>query len=126
MTWLDAVAVLAVAQYMGFGMLVGWARGRYGVHAPAVSGHEMFERYYRVHMNTLEQLVPLLPAMYLSARYWSPMWSVAAGLIYIVGRFIYLQAYARDPKSRTLGFVLGFFPTVGLLAAALVGAVLAG
>ncbi len=126
MTWLDAVAVLAVAQYLGFGMVVGWARGRYGVHAPAVSGHAMFERYYRVHMNTLEQLVALLPAMYLCARYWSPMWSVAAGLIYIAGRFIYLQAYARDPKTRTLGFALSFFPIAGLLAGALAGAFFVG
>lgn len=125
MAWLDAVAVLAVAQYLGFGMLVGWARGRYGVHAPAVSGHAMFERYYRVHMNTLELLVALLPGLYLSARYWSPLWSVAAGLVYVVGRFVYLQAYARDPKGRTLGFALSFFPIVGVLGASLVGALLA-
>ena len=126
MVWLHVVTVLVVAQYMGFGILVGWARGRYEVHAPAVTGHPMFERLYRVHMNSLEQMVTLLPAMYLSAQFWSPMWSAAAGVAYIVGRFVYLKAYANDPKSRTLGFVLGYFPIMGLLAATLVGAVMAG
>jgi len=33
------VIVLALLQYVAFGMLVGWARGKYGVKAPAVTGH---------------------------------------------------------------------------------------
>jgi len=37
------------------------------VKAPAVSGHEMFERVYRVQMNTLELMVLLLPGLYLGA-----------------------------------------------------------
>ena len=44
---------------------VGRARGRYGVKAPAVSGHEMFERAFRVQMNTLEGVVLMLPALWL-------------------------------------------------------------
>lgn len=126
MIWLHVVAVLVVAQYMGFGILVGWARGRYKVHAPAVTGDPMFERLYRVHMNSLEQMVALLPAMYLSAQFWSPLWSAAAGVAYIVGRLVYLKAYASAPQSRTLGFVMSFFPIVGLLAATLMGALMAG
>jgi glutathione S-transferase len=47
MNWLDLVTAVAIAQYIWFGVLVGQARGRYGVHAPAVTGHETFERYYR-------------------------------------------------------------------------------
>ena len=33
------VIVLALLEFVVFGMLVGRARGRYGVSAPAVSGH---------------------------------------------------------------------------------------
>lgn len=118
---LDVVTVLAIAQYIWFGVLVGQARGRYGVHAPAVTGHDIFERYYRVQMNTLELLVPLVPAMYLAARYWSPLWVAAAGGVFIVGRFVYLRAYVSDPKTRSLGYALSALPLLALLIAVLVG-----
>jgi len=125
MNWLDLVTAVAIAQYIWFGVLVGQARGRYGVHAPAVTGHETFERYYRVQMNTLELLVPLVPAMYLAARYWSPVWVAAAGAVYVVGRFIYLRAYVSDPKTRTLGYSLSAFPLLGLLVAVVAGVFMA-
>ncbi|WP_138514932.1 MAPEG family protein [Rhodoferax bucti] len=121
MQWLDLVTVLAIGQYIWFGVLVGQARGRYGVHAPAVTGHETFERYYRVQMNTLELLVALVPAMYLAARYWSPLWVAAAGVVFIVGRFIYLRAYVSDPKTRSLGYALSALPLLGLLVAVVAG-----
>jgi uncharacterized MAPEG superfamily protein len=123
MNWIDLVATLAVLQFVAFGVFVGIARGRYGVHAPAVTGHEMFERAYRVQMNTLEQLVALLPALYLAARYWPAGWVAAAGAVYLVGRQVYRQAYLRDPRSRSLGFGLSAFPILALLAATLVGIV---
>jgi glutathione S-transferase len=125
MNWLDLVTAVAIAQYIWFGVLVGQARGRYGVHAPAVTGHETFERYYRVQMNTLELLVPLVPAMYLAARYWSPVWVAAAGAVYVLGRFIYLRTYVSDPKTRTLGYSLSAFPLLGLLLAVVAGVFMA-
>ncbi len=125
MNWLDLVTAVAIAQYIWFGVLVGQARGRYGVHAPAVTGHETFERYYRVQMNTLELLVPMVPAMYLAARYWSSVWVAAAGAVYVLGRFIYLRAYVSDPKTRTLGYSLSAFPLLGLLVAVVAGVFMA-
>ncbi|MDT7515018.1 MAPEG family protein [Rhodoferax mekongensis] len=125
MNWLDLVTAVAIAQYIWFGVLVGQARGRYGVHAPAVTGHETFERYYRVQMNTLELLVPLVPAMYLAARYWSPVWVAAAGAVYVVGRFIYLRAYVANPKTRALGYSLSALPVLGLLVAVVAGVFMA-
>lgn len=124
MNLVDIVAMLALLQYLVFGSLVGRARGRYGVKAPAVTGHEQFERVYRVQMNTLELLVPLLPALYVAARYW-PAWVVAAaGAIYLVGRIVYWRAYVAAPASRGLGFMLSIGPVFGLILAALVPAVL--
>lgn len=121
MNWIDLVAALAVLQFFAFGVLVGLARNRYGVHAPAVTGDPMFERNVRVHMNTLEQLVALLPALYLAARYWPAPWVAAAGAVYLVGRMVYRQAYLKDPRSRSLGFALSALPILGLLGATVVG-----
>jgi len=45
---------LALVEYFVFGLLVGRARQQYGVAAPAMSGHPLFERYVRVHQNTME------------------------------------------------------------------------
>lgn len=126
MMWIDLVAVLAVLQFIGFGVLVGSARTRYGVHAPATAGHPQFERLYRVQMNTLELLVALLPAMYLAARYWSPSLVAIGGAIYLLGRLVYWRAYTKDPASRALGFGLSAFPILAMLGATLVGLVLKG
>ena len=51
------VIAVALIEYSVFGMLVGKARGTYGIDAPAITGYPIFERYYRVHQNTLENLV---------------------------------------------------------------------
>ena len=126
MNYIDIVAVIAVLQLIFFSMLVGHARGKYGVSAPAVVGHEQFERVYRVHMNSLELLVAFLPALYLAGKYWSQPAVAGVGAIYLVGRFIYWRAYVTAPKSRGLGFGLSSLPVLLLLGAALVGAVSRG
>lgn len=123
MSAVDLVALLALAQYFAFSALVGKARAQYGVDAPAVTGHPMFERAYRVQMNTLELLVMFLPVLYIAARYWNPLYVAAAGAVFLVGRLLYRQAYVRDPKSRSLGFAVSVTPVVVLLVAGAVGAV---
>jgi len=121
MAWLDLVMTLCLIQLVAFSMLVGRARIRYGIKAPAVSGHETFERLFRVQMNTLELLVVLIPAMWLAAKYWAPHWIAVVGLIYMIGRMIYLRAYVREPDSRTVGFAMSMLPILGLLLSILVG-----
>ena len=54
MNYVHIVAVLAIIQFFLFGILVGRARGKYGIKAPATSGNELFEREFRVHVNTFE------------------------------------------------------------------------
>ncbi|MDC8786618.1 MAPEG family protein [Roseateles koreensis] len=121
MNWADLVIVLALCQFFFFGALVGQARGKYGVAAPAVSGHEMFERLYRVQMNTLELLMVFVPAIALAAKYWSPVWAAGLGVVYLVGRMIYWRTYVANPASRSLGFGLSAGPALALLVGALVG-----
>ena len=123
MNYVHIVAALAILQFFYFGALVAMARGKYGVNAPATSGHEMFERAYRIHMNTLEQLVAFLPVLLIAGVYWSNPVIAAIGAVYIVGRFVYHHAYMADPKTRTIGFVLTILPTFILLVACVVGAI---
>jgi glutathione S-transferase len=123
MIWVDIVGLLAVVQLFVFGALVGRARSKYGVAAPSTTGHPVFERYYRVQMNTVESLLIFLPGLWLAAKYWSPGYSAILGVIYLVGRVVYLNAYVSDPKKRSLGFSLTMLPALVLVVAALVGAV---
>jgi glutathione S-transferase len=115
------VILLAIAQYICFAALVGRARGQYGVKAPATTGHPLFERQYRVQMNTLELLVGFVPSLWLAAQYWSPLWMAMLGVVYLLGRTLYAFSYARDPASRTLGFMLSLAPIVLLMLAGLFG-----
>jgi uncharacterized MAPEG superfamily protein len=120
MAWVELVTILALLQAAFFAARVGKARADYHVKAPAVAGNEMFERYYRVQMNTLEQLVLFLPALWLGARHLDPRLAAAIGAIYLVGRTVYYRAYITDPAKRGLGFSLSLFPSAALLLAALV------
>lgn len=121
---IEIVTALALLQFLWFGVGVGQARARYGVKAPAVTGHEMFERAYRVQMNTLEVLLIFLPGLWLAARHWSPLLVAGLGVVYLIGRQLYQRAYLRDPASRSLGFLLSMGPAALLLGAGLVGAVI--
>jgi glutathione S-transferase len=123
MNFVDLVVLLALLQFFYFALRVGKARGQYRVQAPAVAGHEMFERAYRVQMNTLEQLVLLIPALYICARYWPPAYVSVAGAVFLVGRFLYQRAYITNPAGRGLGFALSLGPSLVLIGAALVGVV---
>ena len=121
MNWLNLTIALALLQTLAFGVLVGRARGKYGVKAPATSGHEIFDRYYRVQMNTLEQLVLLVPAAYLAKDTLGANVAAIAVAVYLVGRQLYLRGYVADPAKRELGFGLSVLPVIVLIVAALWG-----
>lgn len=121
MVWVQLVTLAALLQYFVFGALVGRARGKYGVPAPATTGNEMFERFYRVQMNTLEQLMITLPALWIAAMYASPGRMAAIGAVFVVGRVVYAFGYIGNPKRREIGFLIGAVAQVALLIYALVG-----
>jgi glutathione S-transferase len=122
--YIELVTVLALLQFLYFGILVGRARTRYAIKAPAVSGDAIFERYYRVQMNTLELLVLFLPALWMASSHIAPLWIAALGAIYLAGRFIYLRGYVRAPEKRSLGFGLSALPILVLLGIDLIGSLL--
>jgi glutathione S-transferase len=118
-----AVTVLAVIVCLYTGAVVSRMRSRHGVKAPAVTGAPEFERAYRVQMNTLEQFALFLPLLWIATAlpvltgYLAP----ALGLVWIVGRVIYMRRYMADPASRGLGFGIGATAVLGLMALSIFG-----
>ena len=117
------VTAIALLEYMVFSFQVGSARTKFDVPAPATTGNETFERYNRVHQNTLEQLIVFLPALWIFANFTNVAGAAILGTIFIIGRAIYSIAYVADPQKRTVGFLLGFLANALLLLGALYGAI---
>jgi glutathione S-transferase len=126
------VTLLALGLYFWMGLNVGRARGRFGIAAPATHGHPEFERYFRVQQNTLEWLVIFLPTFWLCAYFMSDWgaWAVGVvaviGLVWVVGRYLYMTGYIRDPAHRSRGFAIQAFATILLFIGAVAGAVVTG
>jgi glutathione S-transferase len=116
MPYVAIVTVIALLEFLYFGLQVARARTKYGVQAPATSGHEIFDRHFRVQMNTLEQLMMFLPTLWIFARFVSPLWAAGFGIVFIIGRAIYAASYVRDPKGRSLGFALTSIPNLIMMA----------
>lgn len=118
-----AVTLAALLVYFALTVNVGRARGRYGIKAPAVTGNENFERAYRIQMNTMEQLVFFLPALWLYAVLVSDAGAGVGGLIWVIGRIIYALAYTRDPATRGRGVIITMLAQIGLFLGAAYGVV---
>ena len=123
MHYVAIVTVVALLQFFWFGWQVGVARGKYNIPAPAISGNDIFERHFRVQMNTQEQLLVFLPALWIFASFISPLWAAVLGAIFIIGRGVYATTYVRDPKSRSIGFALTAIPNLLMLLGILIWAV---
>ena len=88
-----------------------------------MTGHPEFERHFRVQMNMIEGLVIFLPSLWLFAIYWNDLIAAGLGVLFRVGRVIYMLTYVKDPKTRSLGFSLQGVALVVLLIGAIIGAV---
>jgi uncharacterized membrane protein YecN with MAPEG domain len=124
MAYVDIVTALALLQFIVFGIQVGRARGRYGIKAPATSGNDQFDRYFRVQQNTLESLIVFIPSLLLFSRYFNPLWAAALGVIYLIGRQVYATSYVKDPAKRGAGYAMTMLPILALIIGGLIGAVL--
>ncbi len=123
MVWVSVVILLAVFEYVVIGLFVGLARGWYGVTAPATTGHPKFERWFRVHQNSLEMLIAFIPAMWLYGWWVSQTWAVGIGIVFVAARILYSIQYIAEPRSRHVGAVLSFLTVMVLVVGGIVGAV---
>jgi glutathione S-transferase len=117
------VTLLVLVLLIATAMNVGRARMKYGIKAPAVSGNELFERAFRIQMNTLENVVGILPALWLYAAFIGDRGAAVAGMIWLAARVWYAIAYQADPNKRGGGFGVAFLTFIGLWAGALWGVV---
>ena len=115
------VTLLALMLMVATAMNVGRARGLYGIKAPATSGHEMFDRAFRVQMNTLEAAVVMLPALWLYAGFIDDRGAGLMGAIWLAARVWYALAYLNEPARRGAAFGLSFLAFLGLWLGALWG-----
>lgn len=123
MNLLITTVVLMLVQFIFFGALVARARSTLQVQAPAMTGPEAFERLVRVHLNTQERLVLMLPLMASAAHFWNPAWVAAAGALFFLGRFVYWKGYVEQPAKRMLGNILTMVAVGACLLATVAGLV---
>jgi len=117
------VTVLAVFFYFFTSALVARARVKYDVSAPATSGHPDFERVFRGQMNTLEWMPIFLPTLWLFALYVSDKGAAAVGVLWIVGRILYVTGYAEAAEKRSRGFAVQASACAILATGALIGVI---
>jgi glutathione S-transferase len=114
------VTLLALLLYLYIGIRVGRARSKFGIQAPAVTGNPDFERAYRVQVNTLEWLPMYLVSLWLFAVAWgSDIIAAAIGLVWVLGRILYLTGYSRAAEARGPGFGIQAITTLVLMLGAL-------
>ena len=123
MEFVALVTLLLLFQYIVFMMMCGMARSKGQVEAPAITGDELYERALRVQMNTVEQLVVTLPAMWISGHYFNANIAAGLGLVFFLGRILYRAGYMADPKKRGPGMMVGFLANIALILTALWGVI---
>jgi len=126
------ITVFALLFYFWTGMGVAGMRGKHGVKAPTMTGPVEFESSVRVQMNTLEWIVVFLPLLWLATIYFSPAMTIvylswlpaALGVLWIIGRWIYMTGYMSAPDKRSNGFLIAGIAIIGLLICTIVGIVM--
>ena len=100
---LAIVTLLALLEYSILGVMVGRARQTYGVEAPATTGNPDFERYFRVHENTLEALIVFIPALWIFSLTVNYRLGVLLGLLFVIARIVYAAGYLSAASKRSTG-----------------------
>ena len=124
MDYVNLVVLIAMVEYMVFILIVGATRNKHGVAAPATTGNANWERLYRIQVNTTEQLVLFIPAIYGFAHYVSETWAAGLGSIFLIGRIVYFVGYRKAGDKRIVGAVITTWPSYILTIGALVGLVM--
>ena len=115
------ITLLTVALLFAVTFNVVRARGKYRIQAPATTGHEMFERAYRIQLNTIENVLMFLPALWLYAMFIGDKGAGDSDMIWLVGRIWYAIAYQTNPAKQGYGFLISLLVIAGLWLGAAYG-----
>jgi len=100
---------------------VGHARGKYDVPAPGTDGPPEFARINRVQQNTSEQLILFFPSFWIFASLWGDIPAAVLGIIFIIGRILYMNGYYKAAEKRSRGFGIASLSIIFLLLGSIVG-----
>jgi glutathione S-transferase len=117
------VTCLAILLYFFTSIRVARARAAFGIKAPAILGNPDFERVFRVQMNTLEWMPIFLPLLWFFVLYVNDWGAALLGLVWIVGRIVYIRGYAEAADKRHRGFAIQAFACGALFLGTLAGIV---
>ncbi|MDI1482111.1 MAPEG family protein [Polyangium sp. y55x31] len=115
--------IVALVTYFALTINVGLARTKFNVPAPQTSGNPDFERRLRVQQNTVEQIIPFLPALWICALFTSPKVAAGLGAVWILGRIIYAWGYYQAAEKRGPGFGITMLGNMGLLIGSIYGVI---
>ncbi len=117
------VTLATLVLLFGCAWHVGRMRVKHKIAPPATSGALPVEIALRIQANTVENTVLMLPALWLAALFFSPLWATIAGAVWLAARGWYAVGYATDPKKRGGGFAGGMAAWGALMLMALIGVV---
>jgi glutathione S-transferase len=124
--WIGWITLATLVFYIGVAFNVARLRTRTGVLAPASSGHPDFDRAQRIHMNTLEYLVPFLVLLWMCAIFFEPLWAAILGILWLFGRIVYAAGYWSAPQRRYPGFFIAMVSLILLFIATAYGLIRMG
>jgi glutathione S-transferase len=105
--------IIAVVVYFAQSIFVMQSRIKHDILAPKTSGNDEFDRTWRVHYNTLEQMPIFLPLLWLFSLIISPLWGFILGVIWSIGRIGFMYGYYKSAKAR--GNIVSYFSSVAIL-----------
>ena len=103
------------------GARVGALRARHKIMAPATTGNAEFERAFRVHYNTMENLTMFVPLLWIASLSYDAQIAAIIGGIWILSRIVYMVLYMKNPESRPVGAITGALCLAALLVISVMG-----
>ncbi|MBC7472298.1 MAG: MAPEG family protein [candidate division SR1 bacterium] len=93
--------IISILVYFSQSIFVSAGRSKYDVRLPKTTGHnDNFDRIWRVHYNTLEQMPIYLPLLWIFSLTVSPFYSFILGILWSVGRIGYMVGYYKSVEGR--------------------------
>jgi len=108
------ITIVALVYTFILSARVGARRLKLGIDAPAISGQAEFDIAFRIHMNTIEQLVLFIPMLWIAVTVVGDVWAAAIGAIWVIGRIIYAIGYTAGIDKRGPGMLITVLSTVAL------------